>query len=728
MGWIGRITALAVLTSLLTAAPPTLGASARSTASSDPPVAVDRVFYSLSEKTEFDLFGFLATRAPHLLPYEEAISHWCGATTISPRIALVLIELQSGLVSAERLDPALFSRPLGNLSAAEGFVPQLRSVLTRLSSELYRSLSPEVSPAVGRRRLAASTALARLLSPTPESPDHAAEVLRSVAAAHAELFPHEPPLSRSLTAPLAPRAAPDNFLQLPFPVGEIRYFSGLHTNGGSSSSAPLSSIDFFPGSSDGAVAASHSGRVRVYSSCSLEVLGEGGWSTFYYHLSGIAVEDGQEVSRNQHLAVYARDRAQGLCNGGSWGSPHLHFSLRRDGRSTELDGSELSGWRVHAGRFAHDEDCTHYWLEEGDRRLCVRDPILNQGFQRRLTVRRRGGGGGSVTSSPDGIDCGSRCSDTFRRGGRIELTATPDPGSELARWRGAGCSGTGSCSVTLLSDTVVTAEFRESEPEEPDPWLSSPALPGFRVRARVSLGDASIDGTRVPDCVADTLCIAGALPGRAEVFVRIVGPKPNGYLWPTLVKFSTSPVDVWIERVATGEIRQYELGGVVPGEAVLDLDGLADKEGFAADAGAASRAGRGQPGGRVGLRTRTVAAPAPPPGPWLESPSLPGFRTKVRITAGGVELAGTAVADCLGETICIAGALPARVEVFVRVVGPKPNSRLWPTLVKFSTSRVEVWLEQLSTGEIRYHALAPAVTGERLITLQGLADRLGFQP
>jgi len=64
--------------------------------------------------------------------------------------------------------------------------------------------------------------------------------------------------------------------------------------------------------------------------------------------------------------------------------------------------------------------------------------------------------------------------------------------------------------------------------------------------------------------------------------------------------------------------------------------------------------------------------------------------------------------------------------VFVRVVGPKPNGKLWPTMVKFSTSMVEVWIEQLTTGVVRYYRLDGASPGSS--ELQGLFDREGFSP
>ncbi len=121
-----------------------------------------------------------------------------------------------------------------------------------------------------------------------------------------------------------------------------------------------------------------------------------------------------------------------------------------------------------------------------------------------------------------------------------------------------------------------------------------------------------------------------------------------------------------------------------------------------------------------------AGTPPLPPGPFLESSSVPGFRFKVRITGGGASHMGRQEPRCIPETLCVSGQVPGRSEVFLRVVGPKPNGFLWSTLVKFSTSRVEVWVEQRATGEIRYYDLAAAEPGQDV--LPGLFDRHGFMP
>jgi hypothetical protein len=117
------------------------------------------------------------------------------------------------------------------------------------------------------------------------------------------------------------------------------------------------------------------------------------------------------------------------------------------------------------------------------------------------------------------------------------------------------------------------------EPAPQGPPIESPAFPGFVFHARIG-GDEPNPrfGAEEPDCLPETVCVSGALPGRTEVLLRIVGPKPNGFLWPTIVRFTTSQVEVWIEQLATGEVRYYRLDGSTPGSE--DLDGLFDRDGF----------------------------------------------------------------------------------------------------------------------------------------------------
>jgi hypothetical protein len=76
-----------------------------------------------------------------------------------------------------------------------------------------------------------------------------------------------------------------------------------------------------------------------------------------------------------------------------------------------------------------------------------------------LTVSKSGTGTGTVTSSPSGIDCGSDCSESYNQGTSVTLTATAASGSIFEGWSGGGCSGTGTCTVTMNAAKSVTATF-----------------------------------------------------------------------------------------------------------------------------------------------------------------------------------------------------------------------------------------------------------------------------
>jgi hypothetical protein len=78
---------------------------------------------------------------------------------------------------------------------------------------------------------------------------------------------------------------------------------------------------------------------------------------------------------------------------------------------------------------------------------------------RTLSVTKSAAGIGTVSSSPAGIDCGSACSAQFTSGTPVTLTAAPATGSVFLGWAGSGCSGTGTCQLTMDSDKPVTANF-----------------------------------------------------------------------------------------------------------------------------------------------------------------------------------------------------------------------------------------------------------------------------
>jgi len=77
-----------------------------------------------------------------------------------------------------------------------------------------------------------------------------------------------------------------------------------------------------------------------------------------------------------------------------------------------------------------------------------------------LVVKKSGTGSGTVTSSPSGISCGLTCSKAYNSGTVVTLTAYPNWWTVFTGWSGAGCSGTGSCTVAMDANETVTANFR----------------------------------------------------------------------------------------------------------------------------------------------------------------------------------------------------------------------------------------------------------------------------
>jgi hypothetical protein len=282
--------------------------------------------------------------------------------------------------------------------------------------------------------------------------------------------------------------------------------------------------------------------------------------------------------------------------------------------------------------------------------------------------------------------------------------------------------------ITIGSEHLRLAETPPPEPPG-GPWLSPTEIPGFEVKVRIESDATSISGTPVDYCIPETLCIAGAIADRAEVFVRVVGPKPNGKLWPTLVKFSTSRVEIWLRQTGSGAIRYYDLPPAAASETDLILNGLADRFGFDPEAALWPPAAPLINDWSYGRSLSKASGPPEPPGSeWLVAPEVPGFRVKIRFSSGDGSVAGEKVEECIAETLCVSGSVRERAEVFVRVVGPKPNGRLWPTLVRFSTSRIEIWIEQVSSGIVAYYDLPAPEAGQQILSLDGLADRAGFAP
>jgi len=110
---------------------------------------------------------------------------------------------------------------------------------------------------------------------------------------------------------------------------------------------------------------------------------------------------------------------------------------------------------------------TRNGIEVIDNLNSIRKPRIDllAAYSAWLTVSKTGTGTGTVTSSPDGINCGTICSAIFPNDATVTLTAVPNSDSILSGWSGYGCYGTGYCTIKIKinsSQNFVTAEFMKS--------------------------------------------------------------------------------------------------------------------------------------------------------------------------------------------------------------------------------------------------------------------------
>lgn len=190
-------------------------------------------------------------------------------------------------------------------------------------------------------------------------------------------------------------------------------------------------------------------------------------------------------------------------------------------------------------------------------------PTREASFSNHFTLHLRHG----EPPTPGASDCASE------EAGGLQFceVAGPEPGTWHVLARRIGGHGAFQVTATLLGEAGPGG----APDPPPGPWLSSPALPGFEAKVRIG---GSTEGALEEDCIAETLCVSGALAGRPEIFVKVIGPRPNGFLWAQISRFTPSRVEVWLRQSAAGEVVFYELPAVGPG--TDDVSGRQDREAF----------------------------------------------------------------------------------------------------------------------------------------------------
>ncbi len=189
-------------------------------------------------------------------------------------------------------------------------------------------------------------------------------------------------------------------------------------------------------------------------------------------------------------------------------------------------------WRYSKdGSLSRNSDAA--WID--NLTMPVIEPVL-----RAVTITRSGGGSGTVASTPTGISCGSICAAEFVHGTVVTLTPTPSAGSAFTGWSGGGCTGTGTCVVTLNSAAAITAQFQ----------LLSPALSWTAGPTTLAFGGQSMGTTSPSMRVIVTNTAAQSIPITS---VAISAQYAVTHDCTTLAAFASCSVDVTFQpATATG--------------------------------------------------------------------------------------------------------------------------------------------------------------------------------
>ncbi len=195
--------------------------------------------------------------------------------------------------------------------------------------------------------------------------------------------------------------------------------------------------------------------------------------------NGLAASSVTQTVATHSLTVALAGSGSGSVSGGGISCPGSCSRSFPGGTVVTLtaspgSGSTFTGWS--GGGCAGTGTCT---VTLSSDQSVTATFAANPASSGTLTVALAGSGSGSVSGG--GISCPGSCSRSFPGGTRVTLTASPGSGSTFTGWSGGGCSGTGTCPVTLSSDQSVTATFTASPG---GPASCPPIPPPILVRCR----------------------------------------------------------------------------------------------------------------------------------------------------------------------------------------------------------------------------------------------------
>ena len=166
--------------------------------------------------------------------------------------------------------------------------------------------------------------------------------------------------------------------------------------------------------------------------------------------------------------------------------------------ATPLTGATFTGWSGDCTGTA--TTCTITMDRGRTVGAAFSSPVTNT-----LTIAKMNGNGGTgtITSAPQGINCGSTCKYGFTPGTTVTLTASPNGSSGFTGWgRDAStCGTTNPCVLTMNSDRTVSASFMS-----------------YTLKASKTGNGTGIISTSPSGISCGTLCSHGFPPGTVTAF------------------------------------------------------------------------------------------------------------------------------------------------------------------------------------------------------------------
>ncbi len=201
-----------------------------------------------------------------------------------------------------------------------------------------------------------------------------------------------------------------------------------------------------------------------------------------------------------------------------------------------LFGASLGG----AQELADDRSGSEYYFAT---------PVFSDGFESGdtdawlgpflLTVTPSGFGAGTITSDPIGIACGADCSEEYNHGVVVTLTASPSGSSSFTGWSGGGCSGVGTCVVSMTAATAVTATFALNQYTLSVSKLGAPLSTGTVTSAPAGINCGADCSEDFDDGTSVTLT---AVPDEGSLFVTWIGGGCSGAGTCTVIMTSATGV------------------------------------------------------------------------------------------------------------------------------------------------------------------------------------------